>query len=146
VQAKKRSKSFDNKKARFDYHVLDQYEAGIVLNGQEIKAIRENRVTLSGSYAKIISGEVFWLGANLGVKTGDQQRTRKLLLKRTEIDKIFGKISKERTQLIPLKIYLKRGRAKLLLGIGKGKKQSDKRELIKKRDIERENARNTRIK
>ena len=141
MKAKNDSKSFVNKKARFDYQIDDQFESGIVLNGLEIKAIRQNRVNLTGSYAKVISNEIFWLGGEISVSEGDPQRTRKLLLKRHEIDKIFGKLAREKLLLIPIKLYLKRGKAKLLLGLAKGKKSHDKREIIKSRDLERENAR-----
>ena len=140
-----KSKSFDNKKARFNYEIKDTYEAGIELNGLEIKAIRASKITLAGSYAKIISNQVFWLGGVIAVAEGDRQRTRRLLLKRGEIDKIFGILSQERASLIPLKIYFKRGRAKMLLGIGRGKKSKDRRDAIKARDIERENERLTKI-
>lgn len=140
MKAKEGSKSFINKKARFDYQIDDQFESGIVLNGMEIKAIRENRINLTGSYAKVISNEIFWLGGEIGTKESDTQKTRKLLLKRSEIEKIFGKLSKEKLSLIPIKLYLKRGKAKLLIGLAKGKKSRDKREDIKRRDLERENA------
>ena len=140
MKAKNDSKSFVNKKARFDYQINDQFESGIVLNGLEIKAIRSGRINLTGSYAKIISNEIFWLGGEIGVKEGDSQRTRKLLLKRNEIDKIFGKLSKEKLLLVPIKLYIKRGKAKLLLGLAKGRKSHDKREIKKIKDLERENA------
>lgn len=139
------SKSFVNKKARFDYQISDQFESGIVLNGLEIKAVRAGRINLTGSYAKVISNEVFWLGGEIGVKEGDSQRTRKLLLKRPEIDKISGSIAREKLSLVPIKLYVKRGKAKLLLGLAKGKKSKDKREMIKNRDLERENARIAKI-
>lgn len=140
MKPKNVSKSFVNKKAYFNYEIEDQFESGIVLTGLEIKAVRMGRVNLTGSYAKIISQEVFWLGGVIGVSEGDPQRTRKLLLKRGEIEKIFGKSSKEKLSLVPIKLYIKRGKAKLLLGLAKGRKSHDKRELIKSRDLERENA------
>lgn len=141
MKDKANCKSFINKKAIYNYQIFDKYEAGIGLNGLEIKAIRNGKVNLTGSYVKVISNETFWLGGQIGVKEGEAQRTRKLLLKRPEIDKIFGKLSKEKLSLIPIKLYFKRGRAKLLLGLAKGRKSHDKREMIKNRDLERENAR-----
>lgn len=138
--------SFENKRARFDYVISDNYEAGIELNGFEIKAIRAKRVNLSHSYGKIVSGEAFWLGGNIEVKEGDNQRTRKLLMKRSEIDKIFGKLSQDKMNLIPLKMYIKRGKAKLLLGLGKSKKKQDKRATLKARDLTRENERYVKLK
>lgn len=146
MKEKSKSISFENKKARFDYEILENYEAGIELNGYEIKAIRAHKINLTGSHARIMSGQVYWLGGIIGVPEGDQQRTRRLLLKRNEINKIFGKLSKEKLTLIPLKLYIVRGKAKLLLGLGRGKKQKDKRESLKQRDLERENARYTKIK
>ena len=140
MKDKEKLKSFENKKARFDYQIYDSFEAGIELNGLEIKAIRERKLNLSGSHIKIISDEVFWLGGEIGVREGDSQRTRKLLLKRQEINKIFGKMSKEKLSIIPLKVYFKRGKVKLLFGLAKGRKIHDKRSVIKQRDLERENA------
>lgn len=134
MKVKPKSASFENRKARYDYQVLDTFEAGVVLNGLEIKAIRSSKLNFEHSYAKIIGSEIFWLGGVIDISEGDKQRTRKLLLNRSEIDKIFGQITKERFSLIPLKIYFKRGRVKILLGLARGKKHSDKRELIKQRE------------
>lgn len=140
MKTKKQSskKEFYNKKARFDYEITDSIETGIVLNGDEIKAIRASRVDMTGSYAKIINGEVFWLGANLNTLSGDRQRTKKLLLHKSQIDKLIGKTAEQGYSLIPVKMYLTRGKAKLELGIGKGMKKYEKRDKLKKRDIERE--------
>ena len=131
-------REFYNKKARFDYQIVDSLEAGIVLTGEEIKAIRANRLDMTGSYAKVLNKEVFWIGANINIEGGDRQRTRKLLLHGSQIDKLFGKTAEQGFSLIPLKLYLTRGKAKLELGIGKGMKKYEKREKLKKRDIERE--------
>ncbi len=133
--------SITNKKAYFDYQILDSLEVGIALIGLEIKALRAKKVSITGSYVKIINGEVFWLGGNFDVIAGDRQRTRKLLLHSTEIDRLIGKSQEKGLALIPLKIYMKRGRAKLEVGIARGKKQYDKREVMKKRDQERETGR-----
>jgi len=133
---------FYNKKARFDYDIIESLEVGIVLTGEEIKAIRSGRVTMTTSYAKIINGEVFWLGGNfLGTTVPD--RTKKLLLSKSQINRFAGKTQEGGMTLIPLKLYLKKGKAKLELGLGRGKKKYDKRETIKRRDQEREVARRT---
>lgn len=131
-------KKFYNKKARFDYNILDSIEVGVVLTGEEIKAIRKGRVDMSSSYAKILNGEVFWLGGNINIESGDRQRTRKLLLHMKEIEKIAGKTTEQGLTLIPIKLYFKKGKIKLELGIGRGMKKYEKREVIKKRDQERE--------
>lgn len=130
-----------NRKAHFDYQILDSVEAGIALVGLEIKALRAKKVTIAGSYVKILKGEVFWLGGNFDVKSGDRQRTRKLLLHATEISRLIGKSAEQGLTLVPLKLYLKRGKAKLEVGIARGKKQYDKREVLKKKDQSREAAR-----
>jgi SsrA-binding protein len=138
MDKKKRSREFFNKKARFDYEILDSFEAGIVLTGEEIKAIRAGKVDMTGSYAKLLNNEVFWLGAVFNLETGDRQRTRKLLLHKDQIKKLIGKTQEQGLSLLPLKVYLTRGKAKLELGIGKGMKKYDKREKLKKKDLERE--------
>ena len=132
-----KKKEFFNKKARHEYSITDSFEAGIVLNGLEIKAIRNGRVDMSASYAKIMNGEVFWLGGNINVEEGDRQRTRKLLLKKTEIKKLIGKTAEKGLSLIPLKLYLTRGKAKLELGVGKGMKKYEKRSALKEKDIQK---------
>jgi len=132
------NQTFNNKKAYFDYQIIEEFEAGIVLTGLEIKAIRQGRVNLFGSYVKIMGGEAFWIGGVIEVNEGDSQRSRKLLLHQTEIKKLIGKSQVEGAALIPVKLYLKKGRAKLLVGIGKGLKKHDKRNKIRKRDLERE--------
>lgn len=132
------AKEFYNKKARFDYEILESLEAGIVLTGPEIKAIRNGRVSLTSSYAKIINGELFWLGGNFNLQEGDSQRTKKLLLHREQIKRLIGKSQEQGLAIVPLKLYLTRGKAKLEIAIARGKKKYDKRETIKKRDLERE--------
>ena len=132
-----KKKEFFNKKARHEYAIDDSFETGIVLNGLEIKAIRNGRVDMSASYAKIINGEVFWLGGNINVEEGDRQRTRKLLLKKTEIKKLIGKTAEQGMTLIPLKLYLTRGKAKLELGVGRGMKRYEKRSVLKEKDIQK---------
>ena len=133
-----KKKEFFNKKSRFEYEIKDTYEVGVVLLGLEIKAIRAGRVDLSTSYVKIKNGELFWIGGNLNLDEGDRQRTRKLLAHKTEIAKLSGKIQEKGLTLIPLKLYFKKGRVKLEIGLGKGKKEHDKRDVMKRRDQERE--------
>ena len=132
-----------NKKAGFDYFLEDEVEAGIVLSGLEIKAIRSGRVNLTGSHVKVLNNEVFWLGGIINVKEGDPQRTRKLLLNKNQIKRLIGSTAEKGFSVIPLKIYLKHGKAKLLIALGKGKKKYDKRETIKQRDYERREQRMT---
>jgi SsrA-binding protein len=141
MKKQRKSKNLINKKASFDYQFLESLESGLVLTGEEIKAIRSNKVNLSGSHVKIISGEAFWVGGIINVVSGDQQRTRKLLMHKEEIKRFFGKSEEKGLTIIPKKIYLKHGRAKLEIALSRGKKLHDKREITKKRDMEREVAR-----
>lgn len=133
-----------NKKARHNYHIDDEYEAGIVLVGSEVKAIREGRVSFKDSYADIRRGEVFLRQLHISPYTfaynanHESMRTRKLLLHRYEIKKLIGKIKEQGYTLVPLKIYFKNDKIKVLLGLGKGKKLYDKREAIKQRDVKRD--------
>lgn len=126
-----------NRRGKFDYEILDAFEAGLVLTGPEIKGIRSGHVELQGSHARPLGQELFWIGGHIKVLDGDPQRSRKLLLHRAEIDELIGKLNEKRLTLIPLSLYLEKGRAKLELGLGRHRKKRDKRELIKKRDIER---------
>lgn len=138
----------DNRKARFQYEILDTYEAGISLTGTEVKSIREGRVNIRDAYGLVRGGEVWLLNAHISPYQAsgqyfnhDPRRTRKLLLKRREINKLVGKLEQQGLTLVPLKMYFKRGWVKVSLGLGKGKKLYDKRETLKarqtKRDIER---------
>ena len=134
----------NNRKAKFDYEIVDTIEAGIALKGTEIKSIRNGNANLKDSYAIVRNGEVFLL--NMFVSeykeetefNYDETRTRKLLLHKKEILKLHDKIRLEGFTLVPLKLYFKENHAKILLGIARGKKQYDKRESIKKRDSMRE--------
>ncbi len=134
----------NNKKAYHDYFILETYEAGIVLQGTEIKSIRVNGANIKDSYAIVKNGEVFLLNMHIShyeqgnIFNHDETRTRKLLLNKKEIKKIKDKIDLEGNTLVPLKLYFKNGKAKILIGIAKGKKNYDKRETIKERDIKRE--------
>lgn len=135
----------ENKKAGFDYEVLEKYEAGIVLFGQEVKSIKTGHINLAGSYVVIKLGEVFLTGVkvppyqpnNVGADYGEE-RPRKLLLNKKEINYLIGKSAQKGFSLIPLKIFEKNGRIKLEFGLARGKKKFNKKEKIKKRDIERE--------
>lgn len=133
-----------NKKATHDFSIEDTYEAGIVLQGTEIKSIRAGRVNLKDSHARINNGELKLI--NLHIATYEQgnrfnhdpTRTRKLLLHRKEIDKLIGLTQQEGYALVPLKIYIKNGFAKVLIGLGKGKKKYDKREDLKRKQMKRD--------
>lgn len=125
-----------NRRARFDYEILDTFEAGLTLTGAEIKGIRSGQVQLQGSYARPLSGELYWIGGHIKILNGDPQRSRKLLLHRHEIDELIGKLQEKRLTLVPLSLYLSRGRAKLELGLGRHRKRADKREVIKKREMD----------
>lgn len=133
-----------NRKANFDFFIEETYECGIVLTGTEIKSIRKGSANLKDSYARIKNGEVFLI--NMFISTyeegnrfnHDERRERKLLLNKKEIYKIRDKIEKEGYSLVPVKLYLKNGRAKILLGVARGKKLYDKRASIKEKDIKRD--------
>jgi len=133
-----------NRKAYHDYHIEDRYEAGIVLTGTEIKSIRAGRVNLRDSYARIVNGEVWLVGAH--VAPYDQgtrynpppKRERKLLLHKREIHRLQGKIEERGYTLVPLRVYLKGSRAKVELALARGKRQYDKRAAIAKREADRE--------
>lgn len=134
----------NNKKAYFDYEILDTYESGIVLTGTEIKSVRNGNVNLKDSYGIIRNNEIYLLNMHISeYKEGnifnhEEKRTRKLLLHKKEILKIRDKVTLDGVTLVPLKLYFKKNKVKILLGIAKGKKVYDKRESIKKRDIERD--------
>jgi SsrA-binding protein len=133
-----------NRKASHDYTIEDTYEAGIVLQGTEIKSIRAGKVSIKDSHARIDRGEVKLINLHIAeYEQGnrfnhDPTRTRKLLLHRKEIDKLTGLIQQQGYALIPLKIYIKNGFAKVLLGLGKGKKKYDKREDLKRKQMKRD--------
>ncbi|PLR99146.1 SsrA-binding protein SmpB [Bacillus sp. T33-2] len=133
-----------NKKAYHDYFIEDTYEAGIVLQGTEIKSIRAGRVNLKDSFARIQNGEVFLFNMHVSPyeqgnrHNHDPLRTRKLLLHNREISKLIGETKETGYSLVPLKLYLKNGFAKVLIGLAKGKKKYDKREDLKKKEASRE--------
>jgi SsrA-binding protein len=135
----------ENKKASFNYEILEKFEAGIVLFGQEVKSIKTGHINLAGSYVTIRNEEPFLVGVkvpayqpnNAGADYGEE-RQRKLLLNKKEINYLIGKTKTKGFSLIPLKIYDNNGRIKLEFGLAKGKKKYDKKEKIKKRDVDRE--------
>jgi SsrA-binding protein len=135
-----------NRQARRNYDVLDTFEAGLVLKGSEVKSLRESKVTLADAYARIIGREAWVVGlhitpyshAGTGFGELDPERDRKLLLHRTEIDRLRARIDQDRLTLVPLSLYFKDGRAKLELGLAKGRTGVDKRQVMAKRDAERE--------
>ncbi len=133
-----------NKKATFDYEILEKFEAGIELKGHEVKAIKAGKVSLTGSYVKVLGDEIFLLGALVSPyqpsnvpKGYEEQRDRKLLLSRKEIEYLIGKQKERGLTIVPIKLYNKGGKVKLEIGVARGKKKYDKREAIKKRDVER---------
>ena len=133
-----------NRRAHYDYFILEEIEAGIVLTGTEIKSIRLGKVNLKDSYAIIRNEEIYLLNTHISsyekgnIFNHEENRTRKLLLHKNQIKKLQNKVTLEGCTLIPLKIYFLKGRAKVLIGLCKGKKNYDKRESIKERDIQRE--------
>ncbi len=137
-----------NKKAFHDFFIEEKYEAGIVLEGWEVKAIRDNRANIKEAYVIIQRGEVYLIGCHvtpLGAASThirpDAIRTRKLLLHSEEISKLIGKVERAGYTLVPLDLHFKDGRVKVQIGLAKGKKQYDKREAEKERDWEREKGR-----
>lgn len=133
-----------NRKARHDYFIEEEYECGIVLTGTEIKSIRQGSCNIGDSYGHVRRGELYILNMFIGVyKEGNifnhqETRTRKLLMHKREILKLANKIKLEGYTLVPLKVYFKKNKAKVCLGLCKGKKNFDKRETIKERDIQRQ--------
>ena len=136
-----------NKRARYDYHILETWEAGIALTGTEVKSLREGKANISDAYGTVKDGEVFLLNLHIspydrgGYANHEPTRTRKLLLHRKEIRRLTGAVERQGLTLIPLELYFKKGVAKVALALGKGKKQHDKRETERTRDAEREMAR-----
>jgi len=136
-----------NKKARHDYTIMDTIEAGIVLKGTEIKSIRAGRINLKDGFARIKDGEIYLWNVHISpfeqgnIYNHDPLRTRKLLMHKKQINKLIGEVKTAGVTLVPLKVYLKDGYAKCLIGVAKGKKQYDKRESLKQKDQKREIAR-----
>ncbi len=134
-----------NRRARHDYAIVDTIEAGIVLQGSEVKAIREGQVKLADAYARVIRGQVWLDGVHIppyqfahGIGAHDPDRARKLLLHEREIDKLQARIQTERLSLVPLSMYFRNGKVKVELGLGVGRKKSDKRQAMAERDSQME--------
>jgi SsrA-binding protein len=134
----------ENRKARHDFHVLDTWEAGVALLGTEVKAIREGRVNLRDSYARVENGEVWMMNVHIspyshrGYAEHAEMRQRKLLLNRHEIRKLVGKTAEKGLTLVPLELYFKGGRVKVLIALAKGKQAHDKRETLRMREVDRD--------
>lgn len=133
-----------NKKAYFDYQISETLEAGIVLSGQEVKSAKTGGIQLTGAYAKTLAGEIFLINGHIkpykhasNLSGYDPTRTRKLLLHKSEILKLQGRLQEKGLTLLPLEAYTHRGKIKIKLGLGKAKKKTDKREAIKKRETEK---------
>ncbi|MEO6186849.1 MAG: SsrA-binding protein SmpB [Steroidobacteraceae bacterium] len=142
----------ENRKARYEYFIEDRYEAGIQLLGWEVKSMRAGRTQLTEAYVFIRAGEIFLFGAHMSPLNSasshvvaDPTRTRKLLLNRTEIERLMEAVEREGYTIVPLELYWKAGRAKLRIGVAKGKKQHDKRATEKDRDWQRDKARVLRV-
>jgi SsrA-binding protein len=136
-----------NKRARFDYHILETFEAGLVLVGTEVKSLRDGRANISDAYGILREGEPFLLNLHIsayekrGYSNHEPERTRKLLLHRKEIRRLIGAVERQGLTLVPLELYFKNGVAKVALALAKGKKLHDKRDTERERDAEREMSR-----
>ncbi|MGE0443861.1 MAG: SsrA-binding protein SmpB [Vicinamibacterales bacterium] len=134
----------ENRKARHDYHILEQFEAGVALLGTEVKSIREGGVNLRDSYARLDRGEVWLLNVHIspysheGSAHHEERRQRKLLLHKHEIRKLTGKVAEKGLTLVPLEMYFKNGRVKVNLALARGKQMHDKRETLRRKEAERE--------
>ncbi|TWT33030.1 SsrA-binding protein SmpB [Blastopirellula retiformator] len=138
----------ENRKARHDYEIIDTLECGIQLVGSEVKSLRDGKLSLSESFARVLRGEVFLVNCEIPEYSNtsmflnhEPKRPRKLLLHKTEIAKFAGKSEDRGLSLVPLKMYFKQGRVKVLLGVGRGRKQHDKRDKLKSQDAKRDMAR-----
>lgn len=134
-----------NRQARQKYELFDKYEAGIALKGSEVKSIREGRVNMKESFVRILRGEAFLINCHISayshiqnVSLADPTRMRKLLLKRSEIDRLSGQMSRKGHTIVPLSVYFKKGLAKVEIAVARGKKEYDKRETIRRRMADRE--------
>lgn len=134
-----------NRKARHDYAIDDEIECGIVLQGSEVKALREGQVRLADAYARVLRGAVWLDGVHIppfqfahGIGAHDPDRARKLLLHDYEIERLSARVAQERVSLVPLSLYFKDGRVKVQLGVGKGRRKGDKRQALAERDTQME--------
>ena len=133
----------NNKKAFYDYHIMEKWEAGIALHGTEVKSIRNGSVNIKDAFAKVVNGEIYLMNAHISpyshgnLNNHEPLRDRKLLLHKIEIERLIGKMAKKGFSLIPLSVYFKKGKIKVEIALGKGKKEYDRRADIKKKDIQR---------
>ncbi len=140
-----------NRRARFEYEILDTFEAGIALRGPEVKSLRAGKANLSDGYASVRRGEVFLIGVHISPyaqasrENPDPRRERKLLLHRSEIGRLAGQVAQRGLTLVPLELYFRGGRAKVELALARGKRRIDRRETIRRREQEREMQRATRV-
>lgn len=137
-----------NRQARAKFELFDRYEAGIALRGNEVKSIREGRINLKDSFVRIVKGEAFLFNCHISpyshiqdIRTADPTRSRKLLMKRSEINRLSGQVARKGHTVIPLSVYFKKGLAKVEIAVARGKKEYDKRETIRRRIADRETAR-----
>ena len=134
----------ENRKAQYDYHLIEIFEAGMALVGTEVKAIREGRVNLRDSFARAENGEIYVHGVHIGAYSSrgyadhEPLRPRKLLLHRQEIRKLIGKTTERGMTMVPVRMYFKNGRVKIAISLAKGKKDYDRRETIRRREVDRE--------
>jgi SsrA-binding protein len=142
MKKKPRQKQIENRRARFNYQSEDQLEVGMILTGEEVKAIRAGHMQIAGSYGRILQGpkqpEIWLVGATISKKEGDKQRSLKLLAHRKEIDKLIGLVQQKGFTLVPQKVYFKGQHAKLLLSISKGLKVHEKRTKLREKDMNRD--------
>lgn len=137
----------DNRRARFDYEIVETIQAGIVLTGTEVKSLRNNKVTIGESYASVEDGELWLINSHIpeflqaNRFNHEPRRRRKLLVKRREIDRLLRSVAREGMTIVPLKLYFDKGRAKLDIAVARGRKTHDKRQAIKERDWQRSKAR-----
>jgi SsrA-binding protein len=134
----------ENRKARHDYHLLERFEAGLVLSGSEVKSLRQGRVSLQQAYADVREGEVWLVGAHIdtydqaGIQNHEPERDRKLLLHRREIESLYAKVREKGLTLVPIRLYFKNGRVKVEIALARGKEQHDKRRDLAKREADRQ--------
>ncbi len=133
----------ENKKVYFDYEILDRFEAGVELLGHEVKSVKSGKANITGSYVKIFNGEAYILGMKIDeyqnnkLAVSDKDRTRKLLLNKAELKKLTKYTDEKGLTVVPISLYIKNRWVKISIGVGRGKKKADKRETIKKRDLDR---------
>ncbi len=134
----------ENKKAYYNYQILEKFEAGLCLNGQEVKSLKTRGLSLAGSYVTLRNQEAFWVGANIppyqpknAPSDYQAERWRRLLLHKQEINRLIGQTKEKGLTLVPLKVYTKKAKIKIEFALAKGRKKADKRELLKKREIEK---------